>query len=332
MSFGQDIEGYVLTNLNNFTVTIYQSLMASWPGMAFTTLYIVIVGYMIIKGNAGEHAKDLGVSIILLLMLQSIVQTGYTEWVSDPVISLAKGLGKLAVDVSDSRGYDVFTSLDDGIGQIITTVGRISPTGNILTNAWTYIEVTFASLLMVVCFGLMYLVYLVLDLIAYFSLYMMLMVGGVFLWLGAFKAARPYTMAWLKAIANYVVWIFFLSAVMGFFMSTISDSVADLAAWDVAVDGAFPPSLGKMIFLTFLVYNLLLKTADWSASLTGGTSMSPGIVTSGAGAIGGAVKAGLTKGQDGKSAFGNAAREAGGLATGAGRARAFSALKGVFKK
>ncbi|MDD5385303.1 MAG: type IV secretion system protein [Gallionella sp.] len=330
MSFGKEMLGFVVGNLNSFTITVYDALVASWPAMTITTLYIVICGYMIITGNAGKHAKELGVSMVLLVILQSVVQSGYTEWVSVPVLSMADGLGQLAVDATGVRGGDIFQALDDGLGQIITTVSRIEPTGNIFTSAWLYIKVGVASLLLTIGYGLMYVVFLALILMAYFSTYMMLMVGGIFLWLASFNATRQYTYAWLKAIANYVVWIFYLSAVMGFFMNVTTDYITLMSQWDLAVDGAFPPTLGKIFFLGVLVYYLLMKTADWSATLTGGTAMSPGIVTSGVGAVGGAVK-GLAGSEAVQKAGGWAAGKAGGMAL-AGGARAYSALRGVFKK
>ncbi|MDO9068668.1 MAG: type IV secretion system protein, partial [Deltaproteobacteria bacterium] len=162
-----------------------------------------------------------------------------------------------------------------------------------------------------------------------FSIYMMLMVGGIFVWLAAFKAFRPHTWAWARAVANYLLWVFFLSAVAGFFMNVITSSVADMATWDLAVDGAFPPSLGKMIFFSVLITYLLLKTADWSAALTGGSSMSPGIVTSGFSMASRA--AGSVGAPGGRAAMGAAGRM-GGAAWGAARggaARAYSALKGL---
>lgn len=330
MSFGNDMVGFVTSELNSFTVSVYDALVASWPAMTITTLYIVVVGYMIIMGNAGKHAKDLGVSIFLLILLQAVVQSGYSDWIATPIITASNGLGRIAVDASGVRGGDIFQALDDGIGQILTTTSRIEPAGNIITSGWMHVKIFVASFLLMIGFGLMYVAFLALYLVALFSLHMMLMVGGIFLWLAAFQATRQYTLAWFKAMLNYIVWMFFMSAVMGFFMNVVTGYLEDLAHWDTAVEGPFPPSLGKIIFLGILVYNLLMKTADWAATLTGGTATSPGIVTTGAGAVGGAIK-GLAGSQAVQKAGGWAAGKAGGMAL-AGGARAYSALRGVFKK
>jgi type IV secretory pathway VirB6-like protein len=329
MSFGTDNLNYMAGHLDTFTAEVYHVLMGSWPAQTIVTLYIVIVGYAILKGHAGVHAKELGISMVLLLVLQGVVISGFSYWIADPILHLTQALGQVAVDASGARGGDVFQSLDDGLGQVMHAVDTIQPTGNFLTNAWLFLKVGAASFVMAIAFGLMYVAFMALYLMAIFSIYMMLMVGGVFVWLGAFKAFRPLTWAWIRAVMNYVLWVFFLSAVAGFFMNVVTATVTDMAQWDLAVDGALPPSLGKMVFFSVLVTYLLLKTADWSSALTGGTSMSPGIVTSGFSVASRA--AGSVGAPGGRAAMGAAGRM-GGAAWGAARggaARAFSALKGL---
>lgn len=330
MSFGTDTLNYMASKLDGYTSEVYHTLLGSWPSMAITTLYVMWFGYSVIyKANTGEHAKEFGISLALLIVMQGVVMSGFTEWIADPILSMTQGLGQIAVDASGARGGDVFQSLDDGLGQIMHTVETIQPSGNIITNAWMYLQVGVASLVMTLAFSIMYMAFLTLYLLAIFSIYMMLMVGGIFIWLASFRITRGLTWAWARAVANYVLWVFFLSAVAGFFMNVITSSVADLASWDLAVDGAFPPSLGKMVFFSALITYLLLKTADWSAALTGGSSMSPGIVTSGFSMASRA--AGSVGAPGGRAAMGAAGRM-GGAAWGAARggaARAYSALKGL---
>lgn len=334
MSFGTDNLNYMAGHLDGFTSEVYHALLGSWPSLVITTLYVIWFGYSVMfKANAGEHAKEFGISLALLIVMQGLVMSGFSEWIADPILAMTQGLGQVAVDASGARGGDVFQSLDDGLGQIMHTVDTIRPSGNFITDTWLYIKVGAASLVMTLAFCAMYMVFLVLYLMAIFSIYMMLMVGGIFVWLAAFKAFRPHTWAWARALANYVLWVFFLSAVAGFFMNLVTVAVTDMTTWDLAVDGAFPPSLGRLTFLSVLVIYLLLKTADWSASLTGGSSMSPGIVTSGLSMMGSAAgSVGAPAGKSLMSMGGAAAGWAGGKAWGAARggaARAFSALKGL---
>lgn len=330
MSFGTEMLGYVAGHLDTYTGEVYSTLVGSWPGQTITALYIIIAGYAILKGNAGEHAKELGISMVLLIALQALVLTGggYNEWVAEPILGLTQGLSQVAVDATGARGGDVFQSLDDGLGQIMHTIDTVQPVGNIITDAWMYFKVGVASLLMTLAFCAMYVVFLVLYLMAIFSIYMMLMVGGIFVWLASFKATRHLTWTWVRAVANYVLWAFFLSAVAGFFMHLITLSVNDMAAWDLGTQGAFPAALGHLIFLSVLVTYLLLKTADWSALLTGGSSMSPGIVTSGYSSITNLGRGG--KGSGGSAPGGSSGGGKAALAR-AGAGRAFSALKGLAK-
>lgn len=327
MSFGQDTTGFIISNLATYTELISHALSASWPAVAFTALYIVVCGYMIIVGNAGKHAKDLAVSMVLLVVLQGVIGSGFNEWVARPFLDTVQGLSQLALNPSGNGDTDVFIQLDDGLGQIMTTINRLEPPGNLITAAWMYIKVGVVSLVLAVAYGLLYVVFLVLYIVALFSIYMMLMVGGIFLWLGAFKVTRSYTLAWFRALLNYGLWVFFLSIVIGFFMGVVMAYVHDLAQWDLADEGPFPASAGKLIFFCLLVAWLLLKTADWSAQLTGGTAMSPGIVTSGASLVGSAIGS-AARSAPAKAAGAWAAGGAWSIARGTA-ARAFSALKGV---
>lgn len=327
MSFGQDLAGFVISNLATYTSDIFHALASSWPALSFTTLYIVIVGYKIIKGDAGAHAKELAASVILLLVLHGAMGAGFDEWIARPFLDTVQGLSQLALSTSGNSGGDVFVQLDDGLAQVMTAIDRLEPTGSFLTNAWLYIKLGGVSFLLAIAFGLLYLVYLVLYIAAYFSIYMMLMVGGVFIWLAAFRSGRAYTYAWLKALLHYGLWLFFLSAVMGFFMGVVIGYVHDLGQWDVAIQGPFPASAGKLIFLCLLTAWLLLKTAEWSASLTGGTAMSPGIVTSGTNMLGGALSS-AARSKPVSNAINQGVGGAASLARG-GAVRAYSALKGV---
>lgn len=330
MSFGQETMGFVIGNLATYTELISHALSASWPAQTLTALYIVICGYMIFTGNAGKHAKELATSLVLLVVLQGVMASGFNEWVARPFLDTVQGLSQLALSPSGNGDTDVFIQLDDGLGQIMTTIDRIEPPGNLFTAAWMYVKVGAVSLAIAVAYGLLYVVFLVLYLVAFFSIYMMLMVGGVFLWLGAFKATRSYTMAWFRALLNYGLWVFFLSVIIGFFMGVVTGYVHDLAKWDLAAQGPFPASAGKLIFFCLLSAWLLLKAADWSAQLTGGSAMSPGIVTTGASLIGGAVGSAAHSGvaRAGGAAAANMALWAGRGVAGSA-VRAYSALKGV---
>lgn len=330
MSFGYDVVNYVVSNLNTYTVTVYQALATSWPGQSFTALYLAIGGYMIISGHAGKHAKEMATSILFLVIIQGIVSTGFTEWIAAPILDTTWKLSQLAVSATGGD-TDIFFALDDGLAKVMTAIDRLEPVGNLLTSAWLYLKVGFASLVLSIAYGLLYLAFLVLYISAIFGIYMMLMVGGIFLWLASFKATRHYTVAWFRAILNYLIWAFFLSAIMGFFMSVITAGVTDISKWDIAVEGPFPASLGKLVFMCLLCAYMLTKAADFAAQLTGGTSMQPGIVTTGAGLVASSTSRAVS------AATGSQAARTAGRAVGAAvvggvggaAVRAYSALRGV---
>lgn len=334
MGFGAEIHSYMASHLETYTSEVYHALTGSWPARTIVTLYILGVGYAILKGNGGEHTKELGISMLLLLIFQgmTLVEGGFSEWISQPLFDLTSGLSSVAV--GGGNGINgVFDSLDDGLGRILDTVSRIEPTGNFITNAWMYFKVGLASLLLALVYSIMYVVFIALYLMAIFGLYMMMMVGGIFVWLASFRITRGLTWTWVKATMNYVLWAFFLSAVAGFMMKLLNASIDDVSTWDLAVDGAAPPSLMSLMFLCVLTIYFLMKASDLASSLTGGSAMSGGLASSMLSAGGSAGRAATRPGGMAlMNATGSMASKGAGAAWGAARggaARAFSALKGI---
>jgi len=331
-SFGAKIFAYVVTELDTYTTSINHVLLGSWPARTIVTIYIILVGYAILKGHAGEHAKEFGISILLLIVLQGTIMLpgGMSEWIAQPMLDLTQGLSNLGIGSEGGAGTGsaatgIFVKLDDGLGRIMTALSRIDPPGNFFQNAWLHIKVGFASFFLALAYCLAYLAFLALFTMAVFSLYMMFMVGAFFVWFASFKATRHLTWTWVRATFNYVLWAFFLSVVMGFMTTLLDKSIDSVTQWDLAIDGAAPPDFFGILFICALTVYFLIKAGDLSAALTGGTSSSAGIVTTGlsvassaAGTVGGIA--------------GSGAKAAGGMAWGGirgGASRAWSAMKGV---
>lgn len=330
---GEDLYTFVVTKLDAFTADIYHALMGSWPGHTIVMLYIIIVGLALLFNRfSAERGKDVGISVLLLVAFQilTMVPGNFTEWIGRPVMSMVEGLSSLAVG-GDGGSASVFKELDSGLSLLMSTVARIQPTGNILTQAWKYLVVFAATVALSVSYMTMYISFVALYLMAILGLYLMLMVGGIFLWLAAFKELRFITWTWVKAVANYVLWSCFLASIAGFFLMLTKGGIADLTDWDLAVDGAFPPEVIEFSVLCLLTTYFLTKASDLAAMLTGGAAMSAGAVSSGLGAaasgasaIGGKVGGAAVSGAGAATRFG-------GRVAAAGAARAYSALKGLVK-
>jgi hypothetical protein len=258
----------------------------------------------------------------------------YTTWIAAPIYATAMqalAVGAQALDGGTAKA--MFDALEEQIGQAMTIIDNINVPGNFITNAWLYIKVAAAMLILVLLACALYTVALALVCIAFFSLFMMLLAGGPCLWLASFKETRHITWAWLRSTANYTVWLFFLGLVVAVGLILLEAAVTDLGSWDLERDGVFNIQIGGTMFLMALTIYMLLKATDWAAALTGGSSTNTGVI----GAMGGAAGA----------ALGGAVNFAGGAAAGAARwgggvlankttagamaLRAYSALKGLGK-
>lgn len=330
---GEDLYIFATSKLADFTADIYHALMGSWPGRTIVVLYVTIMAFALLFNRfSAERGKDVLLSIFLLSVFQimTMIPGNFSEWISQPVMDMVSGLSSLAVG-GDGGPASVFKELDNGLSLLMSTVSRVQPTGNWLTQAWMFLVIFAATVALSVSYMTMYISFIALYLMAILGLYLMMMVGGIFVWLASFKELRFLTWTWVKAISNYVLWSFFLAVIAGFFLVLVKDGITDLSDWDVAKHGAFPPEVVKLSILCLLTTYFLTKAADLASFLTGGSAMASGAVSSILGAAGaGASTIGGKVGGAATGAAGTAARFGGRIAM-AGAGRAYSALKGLVK-
>lgn len=315
---------------------MYPVVMGSWPGMMIVFLYTVIVGYMVLMGRVGDKSKDWAISALLLSVLGGIAanQGSYSEWIGSPIYDLAYNLASVGPGTDDGKGVSaMFDGLETSIGRTLTTIDNIEVPGNIITNAWLYIKVATASLILALLALALYLVTLALFCIAFFSLFMMILAGGPCLWLASFKETRHITKTWIKQTLNYCLWIFYLGVVAGIGIEFVGAAVDDLMYWDLENDGVFTKELGSsMLFMALTTY-MLLKATDWAAALTGGTASNTGVIGALGGAAGGALggAANLLGGAAGSAAKWGAGAIANNTSAGNMAYRAYSAIRGIGK-
>lgn len=338
---GQSIGSLVLNHLVNETgpvvEAVYGNLIGSWPGQTFVAVYVIVVGYMVLMGRAGDKSKEWGVSALFLLVIGGISSnySVFAEWIAYPIWETAHAAGGMAATGGESSSAGGVSGMLDAseetLGKILTVIDRVDISGNPITNAWLYIKVGVVVGIMGLLACALYVVMVALLSIAVFSLLMMFMVGGPCLWFASFKETRFITWAWLRTTLNYAIWIFFIAAVIGIANSYIGKVADLLVTWDLERDGVFTKEIGANMLLTVLSIYMLLKASDWAAALTGGTSTNTGVIGALGGAAGGAIGGAMNTAG---GAAGSAAKWGTGAAinhTGAGQAayRAFSAIRGI---
>ena len=122
----------------------------------------------------------------------------------------------------------------------------------------------------------------------YFCLYIYLMVGGIFLFLAAFKQTRHLFWAWLKGAVNYAVLIVFLCLVMGVCLSGMDQSIDDMANLK-NYDFYFSYEFIYTLIWLVITFVLMLKVPDMASALTGGSAGSTSMIADSAARAGAAA-------------------------------------------
>lgn len=334
---------FLMREIDSYQAAIFGSLIAGFLvfSRVIVTLYIVVVGYRVLMGKTGDRAKEWAVSAALLVALQGVLfeSSVYSEWVTEPIKSAMLGLSSLfSGDGNKGDAFGIFSRLDTAMTTITTVIDRLEPGGNFLTNAMAYIKVSLASLILLVFMGGLYIIYLVQVGLAIFSVHILFIIGGPFLFFAVFRETRFIAWTWFRTTLQYSLWLVLLSLVMGVGINGIEKVALELSNWDVVRDGVFTKQYALALLMSALVGYFLLKMSDISSALTGGTGMQSSIA---GGILGGGINmAGSAAG--GLGARGATGAAAGGLAGaasyGAGRAagaatsgaiRAYSALRGI---
>lgn len=338
-ALGSIIINHLMTQIERYQASIFGGLTEGFLGFsrAFVTLYVVLVGYRVLMGKTGERAKEWATSVVLLVVLQGVLfeSRAYAEWITEPIKSIMFSLAALMSGGGDDA-FAAFGRLDSVMLTITQAVDRLDPGGNLLTNTMAYLKVAAASLLLLIFTGGLYLVYLVLIGLALFAVYILFLIGPPFLFFAVFSETRFIAWAWVKAVAQYALWFVLLSLVMGIGIEGIELAGGMLSNWDVVRDGVFTKQYAMTLLMCALVSYFLLKVADISSALTGGTGMQSGLA--GGMLAGGAHSLSSLASGAGRSSVSAASAAAGPASSVAGYAagraaggvvRAYSALRGI---
>lgn len=331
---GVDIIGAVLGQLGIYFTAIFGALMESFGSFAraFVLLYFLVMGIAFFRATFKEHTMEVFWSILLLITLHAfIMETAvYAHWVVDPIKRTTVNAATFFVNAGTGGGGGIeglFQKLDKAFIKMNDTIDYIFPTGNILINAGDYIKATMALGAMTLAFGAVYVAYVILLCMGFFSMYVLFVVGGVCIFFAAFKRTRHVTWSWCRALANYALLVIFASMVMGICVNGITLAMDSLAKHADPSLGYFTREIGYVICWSLLSLGMLLKSADYAAALSGGMAGSTTMITGGLAMTGGAIFAASKLAYDNRFTRGAASTASGYV--GAAGSRAYSALKGI---
>ena len=291
--------------LEEFYTLVYPSLMQSfgfWIRLLLL-LYILIVGYMLIMGKVKENmVMDFIVSVVLLVLIYSCIMESsfYIHYVKNPLMQLTEDLGGFFIDIAYKKSMattggivGALNRLDRIYEGIFIQMVNLSPKGSIfkMFNVLNIIN-TLQILILIAIYAIMHIAFLILLIMAYFSIYIMHTLGGIFIFCAAFKKTRFIFFTWLRAILNYSVLIVMLCMVMSVCIYGIDASMSKITTLKDS-NALLGPEYILMIVWCLITLALLLKAPDYAAALTGGQAGSTAGIAMSISKMGG-MAAGLT--------------------------------------
>ncbi len=337
--------------LNIYISTVFSTLMEHFSGfaIAFGTLYIIIGAYRVLWGkglSSLSEAGEVGMGLVFAgALLQGMIYGNnyYMDWVVLPVVQTTTKLAgffinEISGDTLTGSGIKaLFQGLDALSYQIFDFLLKYDPPGaSWATNAWGYMQAGLLVIALFASYAGAYVVFLVLLILGYFSLYVLFTVGGICIFFGCFKKTRFIFTSWVKAVANYALVIVFTSIIMSICYFGLQQELTALMALKGS-NALFTTQYLSALCWSILTFGVLLKAPDFAAALSGGQAGSTSGIAGGIGMVAsaGAPMVGLKAmtGGGGKSGLENRGAIQAGVA-GAGRlksgvSRAFSRSKGI---
>ena len=303
------ISATVFSNLilmnTQYVASIYGALMDSFGAFfrAFVILYIVWTGYRFYKAESRASVQDLLISCVLASTIYSAVfeWTWYYDTVIETVVELTLNISSFLISAaphaigSDGYGsvHEVFKSLDQTVIGFFGAIQDLSPKGNFLINAWRYFSFVLAMLPLFVVFLAMYTAFFVIYGMAFFSLFIFFVMGGICFLFAAFKETRHIFYTWCRGLLNYMLIAILAALVMGICGKGISEAVAAFTLQSQTISVIVSDSYLKILIWCAFCLAMILKTPDFAAHMTGSMSGSTtgiaGALTAGTSALGGGI-------------------------------------------
>lgn len=287
-----------------FVYKLFTSLGTTFVAFerSFVVLYVVIVGYQVMRGAFAEKTKEWLASIVYLMVFQLLVieTTGYVEWVIEPIIGTVFDVvswtavqAQAGVNPTGKLGIAaLFNAFDSTIGNVLNAIANMKPAGGM--NLWLYIQASVVILVLTAIYAANYAAFFVLALIGVLSMDMLFVFGPVFLFFMVFKETRFIAFSWLRAVANYAMMIVFVGLAASLMIHSLSIMSAQLVTLDAA-DGVMNATVGGTLLVGVMSLYLLLKAPDLAAAVTGGSAGNTSIVAGGLALAAGSLASGTQK-------------------------------------
>ena len=262
--FRTPLETFVSTGTSNIAAWI------AGPMTVALTLYVVLYGFLILKGSIGEPIMDFAFRAIKLAIILMLVRNAsdYQTYVTDLFF--------------ESLPREISTALNTGTTPSASTFDSLLEKGqksahNIWSRgSWPIDIVTgFGGMLVIGASFVVAAIGYIVSLYARLALAIVLAIGPIFVALAMFQATRRFTEAWLGQLVNFVLLQVLVVAVGSLLISSIDTTFTAIEAYsDVLMR---PIALCAICLAALYVFYQLPGIA--SALATGGASLTYGYGT-----------------------------------------------------
>jgi type IV secretion system protein VirB6 len=211
--FKQPLERFVSDGTSN---------IAEWvtgPLTAAVTLYIVLYGYLVLRGSVSEPVLEFVFRAIKLAIIVMLVKNAgeYQTYVTNAFFDILPREVSQALNSGTTPSASTFDSLlDKGQASATDIWSRASWPVDIVTGVGGMMVIAVSFLVA----GIGYVV----SLYARLALAIVLAIGPIFIALAMFQATRRFTEAWIGQLANFVILQVLVVAVGSLLISCIDST------------------------------------------------------------------------------------------------------------
>ena len=263
------VDGQFKAPLENF-ISSGTSNIASWvtgPLTAALTLYVILYGFLILRGSVHEPVMDFAFRAMKLAIILMLVRNAgeYQTYVSNIFFdTLPKEISQ-ALNSGTMPSASTFDSLLDKGQKCAKEVwARASWPVDIVTGC--------GGILVIVASFMVAAIGYIVSLYARLALAIMLALGPIFVALAMFQSTRRFTEAWIGQLANFVILQVLVVAIGSLLITCIDATFTAIEAYsDVLMR---PVALGAICLAALYVFYQLPSIA--SALAAGGASLTYG--------------------------------------------------------
>lgn len=263
------VDGQFKAPLENF-ISSGTSNIASWvasPLTAALTLYVILYGFLILRGSVHEPIVDFAFRAMKLAIILMLVRNAgqYQTYVSSIFFdTLSKEISQ-ALNSGTMPSASTFDSLLDKGQECAKEIwARASWPVDIVTGC--------GGILVIVASFMVAAIGYIVSLYARLALAIVLALGPIFVALAMFQSTRRFTEAWIGQLANFVILQVLVVAIGSLLITCIDSTFTAIEAYsDVMMR---PVALGAICLAALYVFYQLPSIA--SALAAGGASLTYG--------------------------------------------------------